>query len=424
MDQGKYIVLTVALVGLIGVGIMLFSGGDSIGRAYSAEAYEKSLAADDTDPVTGTSDFDAKLETSNTDSMQGDYVSFEVIPEGGEKPYHDMMLYCGDGTTVPVENIGSGMIDRYQGRCRYANVGKYEAYAIVYDSNKKQSATGINGNMATTNKILITITPRIVNHIVYAQISASDTTIREGEDVEIALNIEGALSPYRSIVVHCGEHDVTRYDYVQDTLSVTCEYNNDGTYSVYAEIYDFIDMKIISNVVDIDVDRRSGGGGSGGSSGGSGGQGACFPSWQCTSWSECINNVQTRTCTDIYDCDSTYKKPTESLECVSINEIGQGDPLENEQEPEINENVFEPEIGEQGFNWTPFVIIIVLVVLIVVYFIIVYPERRKYTTYIKKLTGVVSDARKKGYTDETIKAGLLSQGHKQRHIHSVMKKKR
>ncbi|MCH8328967.1 MAG: hypothetical protein IIB81_01080, partial [Nanoarchaeota archaeon] len=54
---------------------------------------------------------------------------------------------------------------------------------------------------------------------------------------------------------------------------------------------------------------------SGGGSGGSSATITCTEQWQCTSWSNCINNTQTRTCSDINNCGTTTNKPTETQQC-------------------------------------------------------------------------------------------------------------
>jgi len=42
----------------------------------------------------------------------------------------------------------------------------------------------------------------------------------------------------------------------------------------------------------------------------------CIPTWTCTaSWSTCSGGMQTRTCTDIYSCNSTMNKPAEAQFC-------------------------------------------------------------------------------------------------------------
>jgi hypothetical protein len=62
------------------------------------------------------------------------------------------------------------------------------------------------------------------------------------------------------------------------------------------------------------------GGGTGGSSGGDGGTGnsgsqACTPSWQCSSWSQCVDGAQTRQCIDSNNCGTQEGKPAVQQLC-------------------------------------------------------------------------------------------------------------
>ncbi len=43
----------------------------------------------------------------------------------------------------------------------------------------------------------------------------------------------------------------------------------------------------------------------------------CHPDWDCTSWSSCINSLQTRTCTDLNSCGNESGKPDEEQSCSS-----------------------------------------------------------------------------------------------------------
>lgn len=43
----------------------------------------------------------------------------------------------------------------------------------------------------------------------------------------------------------------------------------------------------------------------------------CTPSWNCVSWSNCINNTQTRTCTDVNNCGVETGRPTVTQMCTS-----------------------------------------------------------------------------------------------------------
>ncbi len=42
----------------------------------------------------------------------------------------------------------------------------------------------------------------------------------------------------------------------------------------------------------------------------------CTPNWSCTEWSECINNSQTRICTDLNSCNDLSDKPSETQSCI------------------------------------------------------------------------------------------------------------
>jgi hypothetical protein len=41
----------------------------------------------------------------------------------------------------------------------------------------------------------------------------------------------------------------------------------------------------------------------------------CFESWQCSNWSACTNNQETRTCTDANACGTTVNRPVLSFDC-------------------------------------------------------------------------------------------------------------
>lgn len=43
----------------------------------------------------------------------------------------------------------------------------------------------------------------------------------------------------------------------------------------------------------------------------------CNENWNCTEWTTCSNNEQTRTCTDRNSCETTYSKPATSQTCTS-----------------------------------------------------------------------------------------------------------
>jgi hypothetical protein len=111
-----------------------------------------------------------------------------------------------------------------------------------------------------------------------------------------------------------------------------------------------------------------------GSSGGSGGTGSsgsvapnrtpvnatvqqCQENWSCIDWSVCLNDVQTRTCTDKNKCGTTNSKPSLIRTCV----------VSNETVPESTTNQPESLLDMSTYYWLLIIsagVIVVLIVLI------------------------------------------------------------
>ncbi len=76
------------------------------------------------------------------------------------------------------------------------------------------------------------------------------------------------------------------------------------------------DVVLSAPVVDNGGEDSSGGGGSTRVGGGSGSTSyVCYENWQCSDWSACANEKQTRTCEDLEKCGTTITKPTEFQAC-------------------------------------------------------------------------------------------------------------
>ncbi len=45
---------------------------------------------------------------------------------------------------------------------------------------------------------------------------------------------------------------------------------------------------------------------------------SCLENWNCTTWTECINNTKTRNCIDLNNCDTTEDKPATTQDCSNI----------------------------------------------------------------------------------------------------------
>jgi len=98
---------------------------------------------------------------------------------------------------------------------------------------------------------------------------------------------------------------------------------------------------------------------------------ACVESWSCTDWSECLNETQTRTCTDANACGTTVDKPLESQSCGEVGEGG---------------------VVPVGFPiWSSIAIVIVIVVVIV----LVFTQRAKVKPFINPFISKIKKKFKK-----------------------------
>lgn len=116
-------------------------------------------------------------------------------------------------------------------------------------------------------------------------------------------------------------------------LSHSNSMSSSGTY--YARCMDIAGNKMnYSNSTTVTVPSGGSSGGSGGGGGGgSGGGGStpaivpasspetCTESWICEEWTECIDGVKTRTCSDFYACGTALSKPEETESCAVEEEI-------------------------------------------------------------------------------------------------------
>lgn len=125
----------------------------------------------------------------------------------------------------------------------------------------------------------------------------------------------------------------------------------------------------------------SGGGSSGGSSGGGGGS-SCYTNWTCTSWSSCLNNVQTRTCIkEKLSCNTKEVKPLESQACDILggnNLEGEGNEIPSKENSEANTGGITgfSVIGEAVASPVG-IVILVLIGLIILVWIIVKISKKK-----------------------------------------------
>ncbi len=108
-----------------------------------------------------------------------------------------------------------------------------------------------------------------------------------------------------------------------DTLTFADEDVAYGTYSYSVNAIDQVAQNsgdaIKNDVVLSEPTDETDGSASSRSTKVSGGSGSssyvCYEEWECSGWSTCANEIQTRTCTDIKKCGTTKNKPLTSKNC-------------------------------------------------------------------------------------------------------------
>ena len=107
----------------------------------------------------------------------------------------------------------------------------------------------------------------------------------------------------------------SRYSSLNITTESTSSYyanTSGGEYSANDQVISNITVTVLSKPSGGSTQGTTGGDGGGG---GGGGAAACNESWVCTSWSTCINGIQTRTCTDQNNCGTEKDKPDTNRSC-------------------------------------------------------------------------------------------------------------
>lgn len=149
--------------------------------------------------------------------------------------------------------------------------------------------------------------------------------IKDGEIISLS-EISDSCNAANEIKIECD--GTLQGSYACSFNSTTSKYkitglNNSGIKQIdYAKPTDFAPA------------TTGGGGGSGGSSSGS-----CLEKWQCNAWSECSNNLQTRSCQDANNCGTIFNKPSETELCT-INKKSALDSIEidNDDDDEQKNN--------------------------------------------------------------------------------------
>lgn len=113
---------------------------------------------------------------------------------------------------------------------------------------------------------------------------------------------------------NCSDNNVTTYDFCDETNNICNNtlFCGDGKCSSDYE-------SCFSCSSDCGSCPSAGGSGGGGSSGGFvttiNNAATCYENWVCTDWTDCVDESQTRICTDMKSCNSSIFKPISSKSC-------------------------------------------------------------------------------------------------------------
>ena len=115
--------------------------------------------------------------------------------------------------------------------------------------------------------------------------------------------------------------------------------------------------------------RRSSGGGGSSSY-------ICYEEWQCSNWSECINEEQTRTCVDTAECGTSNYKSSTSRTCIGeVEEIV----IIEKTTPGFFATITGAVINTLGTGGTVIVVSFIILIVILTGFILVinYSSRKR-----------------------------------------------
>ena len=126
----------------------------------------------------------------------------------------------------------------------------------------------------------------------------------------VLINLVGAVDMFSGDTYELELGEVPAYyEITQNTTSIEVTVTYDGTKALITPNKYMSGSFTITfyNSKDEPIHHYSGGGG--------GGIDTDYEQWQCDDWSACINEKQTRMCTDLNHCGTTDYKPVTSRDC-------------------------------------------------------------------------------------------------------------
>lgn len=110
----------------------------------------------------------------------------------------------------------------------------------------------------------------------------------------------------------------------------------------------------------------------------------CEESWTCSGWSECVDSLQQRTCTDDRECGTTVKKPDEQRFCqeeIIPPEISQPLPIQPPPKKPTPPAPAEPSFWEQYGLYVVGIPLALIILALIIWLLFLLLRKRKKLVY-------------------------------------------
>jgi len=232
-------------------------------------------------------------------------------PINGTSVYCNIKFNLTGSYTPPVDMDFNHISLLYEYNESFSSPGTFEYIVFCNDSHYNFGTISKSDNFTITNRepILISIMPNE---------TWNEDTILTGRDLDdYFMDPDGETLIFTSTKVP--NIDVS-IDNITHVVTYTPQANFYGNRTVKFYAYDPHDAMTESNVIYlfvIDVPEPVSIPPSGG--GGGGTRIICEELWECTKWGKCLpSGIQIRTCVDLAECGTEFRKPFESRSCEYI----------------------------------------------------------------------------------------------------------
>ena len=287
-------------------GSLVFSVADFL---YSYSAVENATLTlniwDQTSYMMKYINEDVRFFANLTDTLSGNTLN-------GTSVYCNIKFNLTGSYTSPIDMDFNHSSLLYEYNRSFSLPGTFDYIVFCNDSYYNFKTISKTNNFVITNRVpvLISIMPNE---------TWNEDTILTGRDLDdYFMDPEGEALIYTSTGVPNIDVSINSITHV---VTYTPDANFYGNRTVRFYAYDPHDAKADSNVVYlflIDVPETvptpPGSGGGGG-----GTRIICEELWECSEWGKCLpSGIKTRTCKDLADCGTEFRKPFESMSCEYI----------------------------------------------------------------------------------------------------------